>query len=472
MKKIALITAIILLLALTLGTLVACQDIDAPPSESKFLKADGIRLVDAEGNPVGLYGTNLGGWFVQEGWMCPNSAHGDFAQIDIMLTLYNRFGQERAETLIDVYEDNWVSEIDFANLSALGLNCVRIPFGYFNLMNALTYDESTETWVKTPFEDLTWRDDAFEKLDWALEMCEKYGLYAILDLHGAVGSQSGQDHSGDISAPTGRLWNDDEIGQICRDKTKELWVEVATRYKEVTCIAAYDILNEPGIATIDGNGNKSQITDKKTWDYFDELVKAIREVDTNHIICVESCWEAQNLPSPETYGWENMLYQYHQYNWDGNDMSNAGYYGLKVFTIDDTTIFDARTYPVLIGEFNVWVDYRRASGGEQTDAEAWAGVIELYCGKGWSFTTWNFKYAGSASWGLYNFDYDNDYKLVDFYNDSYDYILDAWASHNSANYEENTYITNCIKPYLADFYTGEQIKATTEQYYILNNLEQ
>ncbi len=481
MKKIILLVAVLLIATLSLSLFVACGPGTEDPNYEppSFLRADGIRIVDGDGNPVGLYGTNLGGWLVQEEWLCPTEVEGDIAQIDIMLTLYNRFGQEKAEELIAVHESNWVTEQDFAAIKEIGLNCVRIPFTYMNLMNVLTYDQATETWVTTDYKDLAFRDDAFERLDWALEMCDKYDLYAILDLHGAVGSQSGQDHTGDISEKVGRLWRDDEIGEACRQKTKELWVEIAKRYQNNDCVAAYDLMNEPGIATIDGSGNKSQTTadkDKKVWNYFDELIKAIREVDKNHMISVESCWESFALPSLDEYGWENMLYQYHHYNWASTNILNSTFYNTKVLTID---MLANRDYPVLIGEFNVWADThpdknKYNTKSDQTEAEAWAGVMELYCGKGWSFTTWNFKHAaGNSSWGLFNFnDGEVDYKQADFYNDSYDDISAAWASHNSTNYHENTALTACIKPYLENFYTGSELKETTEQYYILDNIEE
>lgn len=477
MKKTLVLISAILVIVLSLGVFVACgpkdDTPDTPPAPLTFVKADGIRVLDPDGNPMGLMGTNLGGWLVQEQWLCPTETGQEIAQLDIYLTLYNRFGEEKAEELIDVFEDNWVTEQDFASIKAIGLNCVRIPFSYMNFMNPLIYDENAGEWVVKDYKDLTWRDDAFDRLDWALEMCEKYELYAILDLHGAVGSQSGQDHTGDISEKVGRLWREDEIGEACRNKTKELWVGIAERYKNNVWVAAYDLMNEPGVATINGGG-KSQVTNEQTWDYFDELIDAIREVDPNHMISVESCWEAQNLPAPEEYGWENVLYQFHHYNWASANTLNATFYNLKVFTMD---FVSKREYPVIIGEFNVWPDthadktkYNQSS--DQTEAEAWAGVIELYCGKGWSFTTWNFKHAaGYSSWGLFNFNEGEvEYKQANFFTDSAEDIAAAWASHNSANYHENTDLTACIKPYLDSFYTGEELKPNNEKYYILGNL--
>lgn len=482
MKKSLLIISTLLIIVLSFGVFVACDNPDTPDTPDtpdgptlEFVKADGVRILGHDGQPMGLMGTNLGGWLVQEQWLCPTETGRDIAQLDIYLTLYNRFGEEKAEELIDVFEDNWVTEQDFANIKALGLNCVRIPFSYMNFMNPLEYDQASGQWVVKDYSELTWREDAFDRIDWALEMCEKYGLYAILDLHGAVGSQSGQDHTGDISEKVGRLWREDAIGEACREKTKELWVGIAERYKDNVWVAAYDLMNEPGVATINSSGGKNQVTNKQTHEYFDVLIKAIREVDENHMISVESCWEAQNLPDPEEYGWENVLYQYHHYNWASANMLNSSFYQSKVFTIDFLTL---RDYPVLIGEFNVWADThpdktKYNSKSDQTEAQAWAGVVELYTGKGWSFTTWNFKHAaGYSSWGLFNFNDDTaEYKQANFYTDSAEDIAEAWASHNSSNYHENTDLTSCIKPYLDSFYTGDKVKPTSEKYYILDNLD-
>lgn len=445
------------------------------PHNKSFVRSDGIRILDQNGNPFGLMGTNLGGWLVQEQWLCPTATGKEIADLDIYLTLYNRFGAEKAEALLDAHQDNWVTEQDFAHIKDLGFNCVRIPFSYMNFMNPLIYDEASSSWVVNDYKNLSLKDNPFARLDWAMEMCKKYELYAILDMHGAVGSQSGQDHSGDISEKLGRLWRKDNIGKICRQKTKELWVAIAERYKDNPWVAMYDLLNEPGVASINKKGEKSQKTNKQVWNYYDELVKAVRKVDPYHLISVESCWEAKDLPKPSRYGWTNVIYQYHHYNWAKTNTLNSSFYTSKVKSIDIST---KRDYPVLVGEFNVWADsnhektkYNKTS--TQTEAEAWSGVVELYAGKGWSFTTWNFKHASNNStWGIYNFNEGaTPHRQANIFIDSAEDISEIWASHNSKNYQENTFLTSCIKPYFDKFYIGEDVKPLDEKYYILNNLD-
>lgn len=477
MKKRIISALLIVTIFATLFALVACNDKgDDKSGESvTFVKTDGAKIIDENGNAIGLYGTNLGGWLVQESWLVPTDVGATYGQIDMTLELANRFGEDGMNRLLDVYEDNWVTELDFKRIKDLGLNCVRIPFTYMNLTNPIK--KVGDKYERTPYDELTVDESKFARLDWAIEMCKKYSLYAILDMHGAVGSQSGNDHTGDIAYPDGgRLWGEDEIGEICRAKTKEIWVAIANRYKNEPTVAVYDLMNEPGIKK---NGN--QTTTTRTHAYFDELYKAIREVDKNHIISVESCWTSFDLPDPAKYGWENVIYQYHHYNWASAGVANATYYGLQITANNLAT--KKYNVPILIGEFNVWPDSHEdkvnATGREssQTEEQAWDGVMELYCGLGWNFTTWNFKHAAKhSSWGLFNYDdaVEGMGEQADYKTMSEDKIAKIWARHNSQNYVVNTSLTNCITPHLSSFNTNgndnrsvKEIKAEKD-YYILS----
>lgn len=442
MKRSVVLILVAAVLVLTLAlAFAAC---DPKGGSDQFVRADGKILLGNDGKPVALMGTNFGGWLVQESWLVPTEIGKVYGHIDMLLELANRFGKDRADELLAIYEDNWVTEQDFEFVKNLGMNCIRLPFTYLTLYEGVMLDEATNKYVRTPFKDLTLKKDAFKRLDWAVEMCKKYGLYLILDMHGAVGSQSGNDHTGDILYPNfGQLWLNDETGETCRAKTKELWVAIAEHYKDEKCIAFYDLMNEPGIKDASGG----QITDERTWVYFDELYKAIREVDPNHAISMESCWEVGGLPDPAMYGWENVVYQYHHYNWTRNYMGfsdNKFFYGFKVQGLKSVNV------PIFIGEFNVWGDDGRDKKYTQTEEEAWAGVMELYAGYGWHFTTWNFKHAAThSSWGLLNL--NEDHTQANYMTDDFDTIAAAWRAGNSSNYHENTSLTNCIKPYLSTF---------------------
>lgn len=405
MKKFFAFAALAAVLITALIGFAACND---KPSDTALpmLSAVGEDIVDADGNAVVLRGTNFGGWLVQEGWMCPTK-QTDTLSTD--MTLYSRFGKERAEELISAYQDSWITEEDFRTVKELGLNVVRVPFTYMNVYHHL----SDEGELLHP-DEFTLREDPFERLDFALEMCKKYGLYLILDMHGAVGSQNGSDHSGDTSRTN--LYADTALGEAYREKTAELWALVAEHFAGESNVAGYDLLNEP-----------TRASGATQWDYYDVLYKAVREADPDHMIFIEATWEPNNLPSPEDYGWENVVYEYHHYNWDYNNQPNKSFYTFKKL------LGNTHKVPSLIGEFNAWGDSRRSTGKrDQTDLEANAGVLEFYNGEGWHWTTWTYKVVGTlrdSNWGLFNAStLLKDVTKIDPKTDSYEDILAAWSS--------------------------------------------
>ena len=274
MKKALLIIIIMLLLSLYF---YGCGK-----EEVKFLKAVGTDIVtdNGEGDVIRLIGVNAGGYLVIEEWMCPVAS---YTQFEMDETLYRRFGS-RAGELLDIYMDNWWTDYDFDIIKQTGFNTIRLPFTWRTLQNS----------------DYSFKENAFMRLDEFISEAGKRGLYVILDLHGAHGSQNGRHHSGDVSTG-GALYTSEENMR----RTLELWVEVAKRYKNNPTVAGYDLLNEP-----EGVPGGIMLPDTPHWEYYDRLYRAIREVDGNHIIIMEAVWE-YDLPSPSVYGWENVVYEYH-----------------------------------------------------------------------------------------------------------------------------------------------------------------
>lgn len=411
MKKFFAFAALAAVLITAFIGFAACND---KPSDTALpmLSAVGEDIVDADGNAVALRGTNFGGWLVQEGWMCPTK-QTDTLSTD--MTLYSRFGKEKAEALIAAYQESWITEEDFKTVKELGLNVVRVPFTYMNVYHHL----SDKGELLHP-DEFTLREDPFERLDFALEMCKKYGLYLILDMHGAVGSQNGSDHSGDTSRTN--LYAGTELGEAYREKTAELWALVAEHFAGESNVAGYDLLNEP-----------TRASGATQWDYYDVLYKAVREADPDHMIFIEATWEPGDLPAPEDYGWENVVYEYHHYNWDYNNQPNKSFYTFKKL------LGNTHKVPSLIGEFNAWGDSRRSTGKrDQTDLEANAGVLEFYNGEGWHWTTWTYKVVGTlrdSNWGLFNAStLLKDVTKIDPKTDSYEDILAAWSSVDTAEH--------------------------------------
>ena len=112
----------------------------------------------------------------------------------------------------------------------------------------------------------TWLEEQLEKLDAALPLCEKYGLYVVVDLHSKPGGPE----------PGKSLFSDAE----CQERFVENWKMIARKYKDSKVVWAYDLANEP----IEG----AVVEGVADWQELAELTaKAIREIDPDHAIIVE-----------------------------------------------------------------------------------------------------------------------------------------------------------------------------------------
>ena len=414
MKKIKKLVSMLLVFAMTFsvaisGKITGITQVSAREAlgSNDFLKVNGtqIRKQKGTGDIVYLRGTNAGGWLVQEDWMNPTNASD---QKTMMTTLANRFGASKRDELVSTYENNYWTTQDFDNCAEMGMSVIRLPFTYMNLCD----------------DNGNLKSNAFDRLDWFVQNCSQRGMYVILDMHGAFGSQNGMDHSGEINDGKQLYYN-----QSNKDKTLNLWKKIAEHFKGNPAVAAYDILNEPGI--------KAAATYSLHWDFYNEIYNTIRSKDSNHIIIMESCWDADNLPRPSQYGWTNVAYEYHYYPWSAQNSSDAqkSYFSGKVSDIANHNY----GVPTFVGEFTCF---------EQ--AEGWKAAMSTFNGQGWHWTTWSYKVTGNSSWGIYN----HNPEKVDIYNDSADTIKNKWSAVGTENGWKNDKIYNLVKPYLSGTVTS------------------
>ncbi len=369
-----------------------------------FLKADGkvLRNDAGKGEEVVLRGTNIGGWQVMEAWMCPTTAADQRTAIAV---LTERFGKEKADELFRIYEEAWVTEQDFDNFKELNFNVVRLPLSCYRLLD----------------EEGRLRADTMAALDWFVEECGKREIYVILDLHAAPGSQNGKDHSGDTS---GSILFTDEASQ---QQTISLWEQLAQHYRGNPVIAGYDLLNEP-------EGAESE---RHPWGgvqlpFMDRLYRAIRAVDPDHIIIFNAIWDPAHMPKPSEYGWENVMYEYHYYGWDGigDAVAQRKFTDSKVVN-DRQAGFDV---PVLVGEFTLF-----------EKLNSWAYALKVYEENGWSWTTWTYKTVDQGSWGIYNSTAGTTPK-VDIYNDSEEKIRSKWSKVGTAeSFQKNRTLFDLLR---------------------------
>lgn len=357
-------------------------------------------IVNENGEEVVLKGVNLGNWLLWETWMgfVPEYT-SDWAYYDTLEVFVERFGEEKTAELVKTYEDNFITEDDIAQIEKLGFNCVRVPFWYRNFMT-----EDLE-WLAENHND----NSGFQKLDWIISTCEKYGIYVILDLHGAPGGQSKNHCTG--KAGRNELYENEDM----MNATVELWSAIAERYKDNKTVAAYDLLNEPqnnsGYDSDYSWEAESEEAVKRTNEAYDTLYKVIREIDKNHIISFEGVWSTTVLPDPNEMGYENMLYQLHLYDRD-KGMIRYRVKELKTARKDFGVA-------VIVGEYN-------------------NGEYEYYAQKQYdqndiSRVKWNYKtFNAGEQWGIFN----KDVERIDIKTASYEEILN-FISENTKTSEFN-----------------------------------
>ena len=356
-----------------------------------LVQAHGRSLYTADGQPIQLKGINAGQILVQEGWMSPfaveplknedgsyvkdadgNIQYPDFTEEEFRAALASNpnLADYSTDALLQYYWQCFFTEEDFRIIKEdLGLNAIRLPFYWQNIL----------------FEDLSLRGEpeAFAYLDWFIGNAAEHGLYVILDLHGAPGSQNGYEHSGAASMEA-ELWNNEDYVAA----TVALWDFVSTHYTKTApelgqWVAAYDLLNEPTYKT-------QSVTTQECWEVFDQIYDAIRANGDNHVIAMEGCWDFGSLPDPADYSWENVMYEYHWYNWWPDILSYELYYVYQ----DMYNIGRDYDVPVLIGEFTCF-----------EDKAAWAKELALFDSRSYSWTIRNYNTTATGwltpSWGVY-----------------------------------------------------------------------
>ena len=357
------------------------------PKEMSMLTVKDGYIVNENGENVVLKGVNLGNWLLWESWMgfVPEYTE-DWAYYDTLEVLLDRFGEEKTAEIVKNFEDNFIIEEDIAQIEKLGFNCVRVPFWYRNFMT----------------EDLQWfaenHDDnkGFQKLDWLISICEKYGIYVMLDLHGAPGGQSKNHCTG--KAGRNELYENEEM----MNATIDLWCAIAERYKDNKTVCAYDLLNEPqNNGGYEGDYNwaaESEDAVSRTNKAYDTLYKAIREIDRNHIISFEGVWSTTVLPNPNEMGYENMLYQLHLYDSEK---------GMIRYRVDELkTARKDWGVAVVVGEYN------------NHECEEYAQ--KKYEKNDISRIKWTYKtYNAGNTWGIFN----KDVERIDIKTASYEEIL-------------------------------------------------
>jgi hypothetical protein len=249
-----------------------------------FLSVAGPTLVAGQGRPISLRGYNVGGWLNMENFLTgyPSS------DSNFRAALRELWGAAKYELFFETFYRSFFGDDDAAYLSSLGLNSIRIPFGYRR------FEDDARPFVL--------KDEGFRELDRALQACAKHGLYAVLDLHAVPGSQNQHWHS-DNSTHVAGYWGQAQF----QDRMVHLWEAIADRYRDNPTVAGYNLLNEPG----DRSGTALK-------PFYDRTIAAIRAIDPLHVIFLDGNRYATDFtPFASAELHPNTVYSAHDYKLPG-----------------------------------------------------------------------------------------------------------------------------------------------------------
>ncbi|MCF8359207.1 MAG: carbohydrate-binding protein [Prolixibacteraceae bacterium] len=364
-------------------------------AQEGFLHTEGQNIVNGNGENVLLRGIGLGGWMLQEGYMLETSGFAN-PQHEIEAAIESVAGTEGKEQFYEAWLENYCTKEDVDSMAAWGFNSIRLPMHY--KLFTLPIEEEPVSGQDT------WLNKGFEMVDALLDWCSDNEIYLILDLHAAPGGQGKDAAISDYDETKPSLWESAEN----RRKTIALWQKLAERYADEHWIGGYDLINEPNW-DIDNAGNENGCNCNQNtalWNLYKEIISAIREVDTNHIVIIEgNCWgnNYNGLPATDTFD-SNLALSFHKYATYNDEGSIEWMLNLR----------DMHNVPIWLGE---------AGENSNTWFANAINLVESY-NIGWAW--WPLKKIGSVTC-----------PATIPKTDGYQQLLDYWNNGGSKPSEEN-----------------------------------
>jgi endoglucanase len=336
---------------------------------NRFLKISNERIVDATGATVALRGYNIGGFLNMENFLTGYPGTESLHRKALLRAL----GKDRYELFFDAFLAAFFADEDARYLSSLGLNHVRVPINY------LHFEDDDH-----PFE---LKQSGFRLVDRVVDICDRAGIYAILDLHALPGAQNQHWHSNNPSH-----WAHFWTHRHFQDRVVNIWEKLADRYRGNPAVAGYNIMNEPG----DASGEKIK-------PFYDRVVAAVRAIDPDHIIFLDGNRYATEFTAFEGHElYPNTVYAAHDYKtpgfvWGGPYPGVTRGVHVDRAHVEETflerTAFMRKTRtPIWIGEFGpVYTGDPEADDGK---FRLLADQLDIYNAHGASWSIWAYKDVG------------------------------------------------------------------------------
>ena len=369
-----------------------------------FLKAEGDRIVNGEGENFIIRSIGTGNWMIQEGYMMKTAGIAG-TQHEFRKRLEESIGIARTDSFYISWLENHFNRRDLDSMKAWGFNAVRPALHY--------------KWFTLPIEEepvpgeQTWLETGFRLTDSLVKWCSENEMYVIFDMHGAPGGQGKNADISDYDDSKPSLWESDE------NKTKlvALWYKIAERYSDEPWVGGYDLINETNWEFQEGgNAPLRKI--------YERITDTIRRVDQNHILFIEGNWFANDF-SGLTPPWDdNMVYSFHKY-WTFNTPNSLDF---------ATWLREEYNVPLWLGE-----------SGENSNT--WfTNLIALAENQNIGWSWWPVKKAGLNN--VLQVKANSDYlRLVDSWKGEADPMRADDAYRAVMTFSENHRLENCIVQY-------------------------
>lgn len=326
-----------------------------------FVRINGNKF-DLDGSNMKFAGLGIGSWLNMEHFMLGIPT----TDKQIRESFTEVFGKKNSDKFFDDFIMNFCTEDDFKFLSETGINLVRVPFNY-----RLFLDDNN------PYE---LKEEGFRYFDRLIEMCSKYKIYLLPDLHAVPGGQNPDWHS-DNETGIPQFWHFD----LFQEQMVFLWKSIAERYVNEEYILGYDLLNEPFLMPAE---------DGKLQEFYEKVTKAIREVDNNHIIFLEGDFFAMDFSAIKELKDEQTAITFHFYPtvWEADlcDMNYPRDKRREIFEERFKTLLSGMTKfgrPLLCGE----AGYGIAGDTLEHVLEMVEDTLDLFNKYDVSWTLWCYK---------------------------------------------------------------------------------
>eukprot|EP00928_Gymnodinium_smaydae_P071634 TRINITY_DN55173_c0_g1_i1.p1 TRINITY_DN55173_c0_g1~~TRINITY_DN55173_c0_g1_i1.p1 ORF type:complete len:437 (-),score=31.72 TRINITY_DN55173_c0_g1_i1:447-1757(-) len=371
-----------------------------------------LAQLPSDAGPVSgaLRGVNLGGWLVLERWMTPALFHEGCPEIEALdeRTLLD-FGGEHARMLLHQHREGFIGEADFEWMANVGgIEAVRLPVGFWCL------DDHA---YGTPFEP------SWEFVDKAFTWAHAHGLFVLLDLHGAKGSQNGKDHSGDARGQID--WLRPENRKVNLD-VLEAWAKRWGQHPAFLGLGLANEVEEPALFASDNDlhsiwkrlstafdslsacrleDRSPQYDDAEDyWEdvlcfYEEAAMRVRRHMRPDAVLVVDTCWDMNRWEDGRLRELQGPIWlDYHHYQcFQEHEFTDCAT-NVKAEELLDRLLTDTDV-PVMIGEFSIALPLKSpgcSSGGWQ--APYYAKQVDHASRHAVGHFFWSYKLSRSDFW--------------------------------------------------------------------------